>query len=119
MFNGFTENNNWEKTESWLFLPIQICDPDRSEVHCDIYIKSLNTTNISSLEVWYTYNHKTLSKPNLNNFKKLFSLTATDVPEIDNTYDQNPELLIGFRYISESQEQSGIWYIDDIDSHLH
>ena len=131
-FDGFTLNDpNWEKTESWLFLPIQKNNvPLATQVHCDISIKGDNISSKSSLEVWYSYNHKKLEAPVLSNWNFLFNFenkysegkfnfVACDIPEIPTTYDDPAELTIGFRYISESSDQVGSWTIKDIDSHYH
>lgn len=131
-FDGFKLNDpKWEKTESWLFFPIQRNNvPEATEVHCDVWIKGDNITSKSSLEVWYSYNHKKLEKPDLNNWNFLFNLEgkyeegefkflACDIPEIPTTYDDPAELTIGFRYISESSDQVGSWTFNKIDSHFH
>lgn len=131
-FNGFKPFDlNWEKTESWLFLPIQRNNiPKAIQVHCDIIIKGEDLSDKSSLEVWYSYNHKKLKKPDLNNWKLLFNLNevysgndfieiACDIPEIPTTYDDPAELAIAFRYISETPDQVGNWIIKHIDSHFH
>ena len=131
-FDGFKLNDpKWEKTESWLFFPIQRNNvPEATEVHCDVWIKGDNITSKSSLEVWYSYNHKKLEKPDLDNWNFLFNLEgkykegkytflACDIPEIPTTYDDPAELIIGFRYISESSDQVGSWTFNKIDSHFH